>query len=163
MDIDVTFPGGKRVDAEIGGTLVHTDQPAELGGEASAPAPYDLVLASLATCAGIYALGFCQARSLPTEGLRLRQHVEFDPSTHLATEVRLEVTPPVGFPEKYRPALERALVATSRQVRRRLARLRRPARRCCARPAPSRSRRSGRWQRQIRFGGNRAARERLRT
>lgn len=119
MDIDVTFPGGKRVDAQVGSYTVHADQPPELGGEASAPAPYDLFLASLATCAGIYALGFCQARSLPTEGLRLRQHVEFDPGTHLATAVRLEVTPPEGFPEKYRPALERAV--TSCKVKKTLA------------------------------------------
>lgn len=109
MDIDVTFPGGKRVDAWIGGVCIATDQPPELGGQASAPAPFDLFLASIATCAGIYALGFCQARGLSTEGLRVRQHVVLDPETHLPTAVQLQVSPPVDFPEKYRSALLRVV------------------------------------------------------
>lgn len=109
MDIDVTFPGGKQVAARIGAHLLVTDQPVALGGTDSAPAPFDLFLASLATCAGIYALGFCQARGLSTEGLRLVQHVDVDPDTHLPRGFHLRLTPPVGFPEKYRPALVRAV------------------------------------------------------
>lgn len=108
MDIEVTFPGGKRVAAQVGEHLIETDQPAELGGEASAPPPFDLFLASIATCAGTYVLGFLQARSLPTEGLRLRQCVDMDPDSHLPRSVRLELTLPRGFPEKYRAAVLRA-------------------------------------------------------
>jgi len=109
MDIEVTFPGGKRVDAQVGPFVVATDQPPELGGAGSAPAPYELFLASLATCAGIYALGFCQARNLPTEGLRLVQRHEMDPETKLVNRVRMELTLPDGFPEKYRPAIQKAV------------------------------------------------------
>ena len=77
--IEVSFPGGKRVDARVGGFTMATDQPTELGGDGSAPAPFDLFLASIATCAGIYVLGFCQARGLATDGLALVQHHEVDP------------------------------------------------------------------------------------
>ncbi len=108
MDIEVSFPGGKRVDARFGAHLLRTDQPPELGGEGSAPAPYDLFLAALATCAGIYVLGFCQARGLPTEGLSLVQHVTYDPDTKLPRHVRLTLRLPAGFPEKYRAAVIRA-------------------------------------------------------
>jgi ribosomal protein S12 methylthiotransferase accessory factor len=83
--IQVSFPGGKRVDAQVGAFTIRTDQPTEGGGEGSAPAPYDLFLASLATCAGIYVLGFCQARGIPTDGLALTQRHELDPDTHLPT------------------------------------------------------------------------------
>ncbi len=107
--IVVTFPGGKRVDAQVGAFTIATDQPAAAGGADSAPAPFDLFLASIATCAGIYALGFCQARGLSTEGLRVEQEVIDDPATHLPAQVRLHVTPPVGFPERYRDALIRAV------------------------------------------------------
>lgn len=107
--IVVTFPGGKRVDAQVGGFTIATDQPAAGGGADSAPAPFDLFLASIATCAGIYALGFCQARGLATDGLRIEQEVIDDPATHLPAEVRLRVTPPTGFPERYRDALVRAV------------------------------------------------------
>lgn len=109
MDIELTFPGGKRVVAQIGAHRIETDQPSDLGGQDAAPAPFDLFLASLATCAGIYALGFLQARGLSTEGLGLRQRVEFDPVSHLPTGIRLELTPPADLPEKYRGALQRAV------------------------------------------------------
>lgn len=109
MDILVTFPGGKRVDARLGDVVIRTDQPPELGGEGSAPAPFELFLASLATCAGIYALGFCQARELSTAGLSLTQRYELDPETKLPRLVRLELQLPDGFPEKYRAAIVRAV------------------------------------------------------
>jgi ribosomal protein S12 methylthiotransferase accessory factor len=107
-DIEVSFPGGKRVDARVGTFLVRTDQPADHGGEGTAVAPFDLFLASLATCAGFYVLAFCQARGLPTDGLTLRQHMDVDPGTKLPTRIRIELGLPPSFPEKYRSAVLRA-------------------------------------------------------
>ena len=107
-EIEVWFPGGKRVDARSGSFVVHTDQPPESGGNGTAIAPFDLFLASLAACAGHYVLAFCQARELPTEGLTLRQRVEMDPVTKLPSRIRLELTLPSAFPEKYRAAVARA-------------------------------------------------------
>jgi putative redox protein len=108
QDIEVTFPGGKRVDAQIGAYVVRTDQPVESGGEGSAVAPFDLFLASLATCAGVYVLGFCQARGIPTDGMALTQRVDVDPATHLPSHIRVELRLPASFPEKYRTAVARA-------------------------------------------------------
>jgi ribosomal protein S12 methylthiotransferase accessory factor len=107
-DIEVTFPGGKRVHAHIGTYVVETDQPVDAGGDGTAVAPFDLFLASIATCAGIYVVGFCQARGLPTEGIGLRQGVEVDPATKLPTRIRLELRLPDSFPEKYRLPILRA-------------------------------------------------------
>ena len=106
--IRITFPGGKRVNADFGTHVVKTDQSAEHGGDGSAPEPFELFLASLATCAGLYVLGFCQARSISTEGIELVQSHRFDPATHRLERVELEILLPVTFPEKYRPAIERA-------------------------------------------------------
>jgi ribosomal protein S12 methylthiotransferase accessory factor len=108
-NIDVSFPGGKRVDASVGDFVVHTDQPQELGGEGSAVAPFDLFLASLATCAGIYVLGFCQARNLSTEGLAMQLAVaETDPATRLPARIRIELKLPEAFPGHLRAAVQRA-------------------------------------------------------
>jgi ribosomal protein S12 methylthiotransferase accessory factor len=107
-DIAVSFPGGKRVDARIGEFVIHTDQPVDQGGEGTAVAPFDLFLASVATCAGLYVLGFCQARSLSTDGLALHQHVDFDATTKLPSRIRMEVVLPPSFPERYRVAIVRA-------------------------------------------------------
>jgi ribosomal protein S12 methylthiotransferase accessory factor len=111
MDILVSFPGGKRVDAQLGDHRIRTDQPATLGGEGSAPSPFDLFLASLATCAGYYVLAFCQARGLSTLGLQLRQRTEHDPATRALTGVSLEIELPPGFPAEYREAVVRAAAA----------------------------------------------------
>ena len=87
---------------------MQTDQPVAGGGQDSAVAPFDLFLASLGTCAGIYVAGFCQARGIPTEGIEIVQHNEFDPETHMLTSVAMELMLPAGFPEKYVPAVVRA-------------------------------------------------------
>lgn len=107
-DIVITFPGGKRVDALVGAYVVHTDQPVDAGGEGTAVAPFDLFLAALGTCTGLYVLAFCQARGISTDGLSLRQRVEINPATKLPNGIRIEVRLPSSFPEKYRTAVLRA-------------------------------------------------------
>jgi ribosomal protein S12 methylthiotransferase accessory factor len=106
--INVTFPGGKRVDATVGGHVVHTDQTVEHGGGGTAPEPYDVFLASLATCAGAYLLAFCDARRLPTREIELVERASFD-ANHRLEAVELEVVLPPSFPEKYRVAVLRAV------------------------------------------------------
>src|SRR5574341_698938 len=104
MEMNIDFPGGSRVDAHFGGFTVATDQPPT----ASAPAPFAVFLASIGTCAGIYVLGFCQQRSIPTEGIRILQRVHSNPSTHMVDKIDLEIQVPVAFPDKYRDSLIRA-------------------------------------------------------
>lgn len=108
MDIQVSFPGGKRVDASFGNHVVRTDQPSELGGLGSEPAPFDLFLASVATCAGIYVLGFCQARAIPTDGITVTQRSVIDPEHKAPIRIELEIGFPPTFPEKYKASVLRA-------------------------------------------------------
>jgi ribosomal protein S12 methylthiotransferase accessory factor len=77
------------------------------GGEDSAPTPFDLFLASIGTCAGIFVAGFCQKRGLPTEGIRIAQRNHLDPETGALLRVELDVQVPAGFPERYLDALVR--------------------------------------------------------
>jgi ribosomal protein S12 methylthiotransferase accessory factor len=104
----VTFPGGKRVDAEYHGFTIRTDQPPKAGGEGSAPQPFDLFLASIATCAGIYVKGYCDTREIPTAGLGIEMRVEHDHEQHRIGKLVLEIRLPPGFPEKHRQAVIRA-------------------------------------------------------
>jgi ribosomal protein S12 methylthiotransferase accessory factor len=109
MDITITFPGGKRVDAALpDGHVIHTDQSPANGGEGTAPEPFATFLASIGTCAGIYVLGFCQARGLPVEGIRLVQRNVFNPETHRLSDVGIDIELPAGFPDKYLAAVQRA-------------------------------------------------------
>ena len=104
----VSFPGGKRVDASYNGFEIATDQAADSGGDGSAPEPYDYFLASLATCAGIYVLGFCQKRDIPYDGISLKQSWEREEKTNRLAAVRISIEVPTGFPDKYHKALVRA-------------------------------------------------------
>ena len=109
MEMEVTFPGGKKIDAGFKGFTVHTDQPRDKGGDGSAPQPYDLFLASLATCAGVYVLYFCDKRNIAVDGLRLNVQARKNEKTHLFETVQLRIQLPQGFPEKYRSAAVRAV------------------------------------------------------
>jgi len=107
--LEVSFPGGKRVDARIGDLVIHTDQSVKAGGEASAPEPFDLFLASIATCAGVFALGFCQSRNIDSTGLGLRMELEYDPAKKLFARMRFHLKLPKGFPDKYRGGIEKSI------------------------------------------------------
>jgi ribosomal protein S12 methylthiotransferase accessory factor len=104
MEMLIDFPGGARVDAHFGQFTVRTDQPPA----ATAPTPFATFLASIGTCAGIYVLGFCQQRGLPTEGIRIIQRMHSNPFSGMVEKIDLEIQVPPTFPEKYRPSLIRS-------------------------------------------------------
>lgn len=103
--IEIKFPGGAKVDAQVREFTVRTDQPESAGGENTAPTPFELFLASLGTCAGIYAVGFCEQRDITTEGLSLKMETIRDAETGLVGNVHMSLTVPLGFPEKYEKAI----------------------------------------------------------
>ncbi|RPI29596.1 MAG: osmotically inducible protein OsmC, partial [Chloroflexota bacterium] len=91
MELLIDFPGGARVDAHFDSFTVQTDQPPGAGGEGSAPSPFALFLASLGTCAGIYVLGFCRQRGLPSDGIQIVERVHNNPATGMVAKVDLEI------------------------------------------------------------------------
>ena len=103
----VSFPGGKRVNVDFDGFSVVTDQSVKNGGDASAPEPYALFMASLASCAGVYVLGFCQKRDIPTAGISLEQSWERDKDGKM-TNLTISIKVPPAFPAKYHSALVRS-------------------------------------------------------
>ena len=108
MEFEVSFPGGVAVAAHLPHHVVPTDQPAPLG-EGAAPSPFDLFLASLATCAGFYALRFCQQREIPTEGMKVTLATERDPVSKRLSKIAITLDLPHGFPERYREAVLRSM------------------------------------------------------
>jgi ribosomal protein S12 methylthiotransferase accessory factor len=108
VEIVVTLPGGKRVDAQVGRFTVRTDQPRENGGDGTAPDPFTLFLTSLVTCTGFYVAAFCNARQIPTDGIRLVERTESDPKTKRLTRVTIDIQLPPSFPAEHRDAVVRA-------------------------------------------------------
>jgi ribosomal protein S12 methylthiotransferase accessory factor len=108
MEMMIDFPGGARVDAHFGPYTVMTDQPPAGGGKGEAPTPFSLFLASMGTCVGIYVLGFCQQRNLPTHGIRILQRVHRSMFTGMVERIDFEIQVPPSFPERYHEALVRS-------------------------------------------------------
>jgi len=108
--VAVELESGVRVAGAIGSHRVVTDQPQAGGGADSAPAPFDLFLISLATCAGLYAARFLDARGLDRAGLAVELVERRDAGEPArVAELELRVTLPEGFPDKYREAITRAV------------------------------------------------------
>ena len=104
MEMIIDFPCGSRVDAHFKDFTIATDQPPA----ASAPMPFDLFLASIGTCAGIYILGFCRQRGMSTNGIRIVQRMHSNPMSGMIEQIDLEIQVPPSCPEKYRDSLIRS-------------------------------------------------------
>lgn len=109
QEMVVTFAGGKKVEAQYGDFVIRTDQSVKDGGQGSAPEPYDYFLASLATCAGVYALGFCQRRDVSTDGLQVVLRWQREEKTRRMEKITIRVIAPKDLEEKYLRPLERAV------------------------------------------------------
>jgi len=107
--IKVTFGSGKKVQASLRNFIIETDQPERSGGDNSAPSPYELFLASLATCAGFYAKIFCDSRKITTDGIEIEQSLEYDPLKRKLSKILFSVSLPNSFPEQYREPLMRSI------------------------------------------------------
>src|SRR5512136_2128612 len=104
MEMTIDFPGGSRVDAHFGAFTVMTDQPPV----ASAPSPFEVFLSSIGTCAGIFVLGFCRQRNLPTDGIRIVERINHSRISGMVENIGLVIQIPPEFPEKYRASLIRS-------------------------------------------------------
>lgn len=109
--VAVSFPGGKRLAARIGQHTVFCDQPADEGGGDTAPSPFDLFLASIATCSAYYAQGFCEKRDIDTSGMALTLHCEYDEEAKRYPRMEMTLTLPPDFPAKYENAVVKAMEA----------------------------------------------------
>ncbi len=105
MSIEVKFAGNKKVNAEIDGFTVQTDQPVKSGGDNTAPSPFSLFLASLGTCAGIYIKGFCDQRGIDTSNVSISMDYNYDNVQKMIAKFIFNIHVPADFPEQYEMAV----------------------------------------------------------
>ena len=103
--MEVTFDGGKVITAHINGHTIKTDQPLYEGGKNSGPSPFELFLASIGTCAGIYVKGFCDQRGILSENIKIIQNADYDNQTGLPVNIKMDIYLPKDFPAKYKAAV----------------------------------------------------------
>ena len=103
--ISVTPGPGDRFSIAIRDHVVEVDQPAEDGGDDTAPTPLELFLASLASCVAHYARRYLRRHDLPTEGLAVTCRWEMAKNPARVGSVDIDLTIPNGVPEERREAL----------------------------------------------------------
>ena len=103
--MEIKFDGGKVVTAHSHGHIIKTDQPISTGGQNSAPSPFELFLASIGTCAGIYVKSFCDNRKIPADNIKIIQSAEYDKESGLPVNIKLDIQLPADFPEKYKASI----------------------------------------------------------
>jgi len=108
MIMEIFLGKNKCVEAHYKGHVIKTDQPAVAGGENSAPAPFDLFLASIGTCAGFYVKMFCEQRGVSTQNIRLEQIMHKNAETRMIAEIEIRIYLPTDFPVQYREAVVQA-------------------------------------------------------
>jgi uncharacterized OsmC-like protein len=72
MEMKVNYLGDVQFEAEARGHKIICDQPLDNGGADEGMTPPEFLLASLATCAGFYAVQYLKVRQLPADGLVIR-------------------------------------------------------------------------------------------
>jgi ribosomal protein S12 methylthiotransferase accessory factor len=107
MELKVTLEGGKRVATQIGNHRIVTDQPVKNGGGDSAPAPFDLFIASIATCVGFYIQAYCESKGIDSTGIDIALRTERDPATKLINRFVTTIRVPPELPERLYPALQK--------------------------------------------------------
>jgi len=108
-EMRIIFNGDQKVIAEYKGFRIETDQPIYAGGQGSAPAPFDLFLASIGTCAGYYVFAFCRQRNLPLEDVYVTLKTVINREAKRIDKIVIEVHLPEGFPDKYNQAILKAI------------------------------------------------------
>ena len=106
---EVQFQENKKIDIQLGGFTVKTDQPTEDGGDNTAPSPFDLFLAGLASCTAVYARSFCESRHIPCQGMSLSLDPFFKEGAKRMEKVVITLHVPQAFPEKYIKAVIKSM------------------------------------------------------
>ncbi|MCW3061341.1 MAG: OsmC family protein [Capsulimonas sp.] len=108
VEIDVRYDGNKKCSLthEEGPTL-RTDAPKDIGGDASAFSPTDLVASGLAACILTTIGMFAERHDLDITGATAHVTKEMNASPRRIGRLPVTVVLPASIPEDFRPTLER--------------------------------------------------------
>jgi putative redox protein len=110
-EMDVRFVAGESYEVSVRGHRILVDQPADSGGQDTAPTPTELFVASLATCVAFYAGRYLTRHGYRRDGLAVSAGFEMASDRPArVSDIRLTVQAPADLPACRRPAL-RAVVS----------------------------------------------------
>jgi uncharacterized OsmC-like protein len=110
MEVFAHYLGETKFEIAARGHRVICDQPIDNGGADEGMSPPELLLASLATCAGYYATQYLKTRGLPAEDLKVRVTAAKAVQPARLTSFEIEVTTD-SLDERHQAGILRAVKA----------------------------------------------------
>lgn len=110
VNISVRYAGNKKCDLQHPqGAKIRTDAPKDIGGDASAFSPTDLVAAALASCILTTMAMYAERHGLSLDGATatVEKHMTAPPTPRRIGRLPVEVSLPAAIPEEWRERLER--------------------------------------------------------
>lgn len=110
LEVTVDHLGAVQFEVRARQHTIVSDQPSENAGYDEGMTPPELLLASLASCAGFYAAQYLRKFKLATEGTHVRVIADKvkDPVPRL-DNFRIEIDTPVELTDQHRAGVERAV------------------------------------------------------
>jgi len=109
MEVTVQHLGAVQFEIKARQHSIVSDQPPENGGHDEGMTPPELLLASLASCAGFYAAQYLRKYKLATEGTKVRVTADKAKDPARVDNFRIEVECPIELTPDHRAGVERAV------------------------------------------------------
>jgi uncharacterized OsmC-like protein len=109
MEISVEHLGGVQFEIKARQHTIACDQPPENGGYDEGMTPPELLLASLGSCAGFYAVMYLKKHKLSTQGTRVHVSAEKAQAPARMEDFRITVDVPADFTDEQKKGIEDAV------------------------------------------------------
>jgi uncharacterized OsmC-like protein len=109
LEVLVNHLGDVQFEAKARNHVIHSDQPIDTGGFDEGMTPPELLLASMGTCAGYYAVQYLKAQKLCAEGLSIRTTAEKASAPARLSEIRVSINYPGRLDQRNRDGLLNAV------------------------------------------------------
>jgi putative redox protein len=109
MEVTVEHLGAVQFEVKARQHTLISDQPSENGGFDEGMTPPELMLASLASCAGFYAAAYLKKHKLAEQGTRVRVRAEKAKGPARLENFRIEVDAPVALTDEQMKGVEEAV------------------------------------------------------
>lgn len=109
MELKIVHLDGVKFDVQARGHHIICDQPSDNGGEDAGMTPPELLLASLGTCAGFYAVQYLKTRNLDPGGVEVNVTAEKLKQPGRLGNFRITVNCPIELTPEQNEGLTRSV------------------------------------------------------
>jgi uncharacterized OsmC-like protein len=105
----VSWVKGVQLAVQVRKHRFVVDQPVEDGGQDEGITPVEMLVASLGTCIGYFAVRFCQRHKIQTQGLKVSMEWDYAEQPHRIGSMTAHVNLPVTLDSALKNRLEKVL------------------------------------------------------